>query len=238
MLSPRGRCVDPTAIPPDGLVAYALGEAGPAVAGHVERCPACGPTARRELRLHSLLRAALFRRSCPPSLTIGEYVTDTLAPLERQQIAGHLLDCPHCQAESRDFATFLAQPDQPAPDSGLLGALRRLIARPLANPAPVLAGLRATGDEENLTAYTAGGLRIMVGVSRHGGANVVVGWLEPAPEADAPATAFLYADDVPLQEEEVDELGNFLFMHVPAGAYRVEVRRGNTVIVIDPVRAP
>ena len=34
-------CVDPSAIVPDDHLAYARGEAGPAVAQHMDACPAC-----------------------------------------------------------------------------------------------------------------------------------------------------------------------------------------------------
>jgi hypothetical protein len=184
----------------------------------------------------------LFRRSCPPTLTIGEYVHGSLAPEAARDLVAHLSDCPHCRAEQRRFAELLAEPDVPPQGSpaatavaGVIAGLRRLLVEPLRGPAPVLAGLRGGGESGSMT-YEAEGLRLTVSVQRSArGGRVVAGLLEPGEEPLAAGSAALYAEDRLLQTEPVDDLGAFLFSGVTAGSYRLEVTVGDAVLVLEPL---
>src|SRR5205085_1394470 len=108
------------------------------------------------------LRTAFFRRTCPDSVRLGEYVLDLLPPEGRRAVAEHLLECPHCAAERRSLTAFLATPDPP-PAEGPFAALRRLVARVLPVPASALAALRGEGESNSLT-FEADGMRVIVSV--------------------------------------------------------------------------
>ena len=236
----RRGCVDPRAISPDGLMAWARGEAPPGVGEHIERCPACREQATKYAGIDHSLRTGLLRRTCPSSLTIGEYALGALPPSEMLSVAEHLVECPHCRAESRSFSTFLSEPDEPMPESGILGAVRRLLARPLAAPEPALVGMRGTEDEGTVT-YAANGLRLTVSVQPAGPGKpggVLVGLVQQDSESFTDASARLYAADRLLQREAVDDLGNFLFRDVAPGSYRIEVSVPDAIVEIDAVHVP
>jgi anti-sigma factor RsiW len=228
------RCIDPGDITDEALLAYARGEDGEGAA-HIARCPACLAEARAYARLEPLLSAGLYRRSCPDTLILGEYALDTLDPDARRQVAVHLVDCPHCLAESRDVRAFLAEPDPPAP-LGVVRTLRRILARRLEPLAPALAGLRG-GPAESVT-YETDDVSVTLDVQpgTRPAERVIAGLvLASGPLAGAPAT--LHQDDRLLQSETIDDLDAFLFAPVPPGAYRVELTLDDAVIVLDPVDA-
>jgi hypothetical protein len=237
MTNQTAHCVDPSGIRADDLVAYAWGEAGPAIVSHVDRCAACRDEAGAYARLDAALGARLFRRGCPESIIIGEYAMDLLASDTRRSVAEHLMECPYCLAESRDFKTFIGEP-KPGRGEGIPGKLRRIFAQPFTAPSPALAGLRGSGDSGSAT-YTAGGLRLTVSVqrgSRGTGGNVLVGLIEQDGDDHTGAHAQLFEGETLLQTEEVDDLGNFLFSGVPSGIFRIEVTVPTAIVVIDPVQ--
>src|SRR5687768_1014746 len=111
MTSSIPRCIDPAVVTKDDLVAFARGDAGPAAAAHIERCSSCRVHARFYRHADQVLLTALFRRGCPPALTLGEYAMDLLPVERRRLVAEHLVDCPHCLGESREIRTFMTEPD-------------------------------------------------------------------------------------------------------------------------------
>lgn len=244
------RCIEPGTVSPDDLVAFAHGEAPPVVWRHVDRCPSCQAVAGDYGRMARVLRAGLFRRSCPESIVLGEYAMGILPPTEAQQVAAHILECPHCGTETDSFRAFLATPDlDPAASpiaavtaaaTAVTGTLRRLFAVPSAPPTSAFAGLRGGGGTASMT-YSADGLHLTVSIqrsSRGAPGSVVIGLLEPGIEDYAGIVAELYAGDQLLQRQEVDDLGNFLFNSVSAGTYRIEVTVPAAIVVIDPLEIP
>jgi hypothetical protein len=227
-----GRCIDPAAITADDRIAYARGEAQPSIIAHIAHCPACDREVAGYARVERLFRRALFRRSCPDSIVLGEYALTVLSPEDRRRVAEHLIDCAHCRDEVAGFGTFLTETDvNPAPSA--MGLLRRLIARALPSPAPALSGLRGDGESGSVT-YEAGGVRLTVSVQsgpRPGAGNVLVGLVEQSPRAGGVAT--LYQDGAVVAREDVDEIGHFLFEGIPNGSYRVEVSVPPLVVVIE-----
>jgi len=233
-----GGCVDPRAVSADDLIAWARGEAPPRVGEHLDACPACREQASSYADTDRLLRHELFRRTCPSSITIGEYALGVLPSTQMLSLADHLIECPHCRAESRSFSSFLSEPDEPTPEPGILGAVRRLLARPLAAPEPALSGLRGTADESTTT-YAANGLRLTVSVQPAGPGKlggVLVGLLQQDSDSYEGASARLYSGDRLLKREPVDDLGNFLFLNVSPGDYRIEIAVPEAIVEIDMLR--
>ncbi len=230
-------CVDPNGITAEDLVAYAHGEARSAVVRHVAACAACGAEVRAAIRLDAVLQQRLFRRSCPPSVELGEYALDILAAGDRMRVASHMTDCPHCLAERDQFTSFLAVSES-APEPrpwGVVAAFRRLLATPLVPPASALAGLRGVGNTDSIT-YTAAGLRLTVSVQRaNRGGHLVAGLVDDGDSSGSDMIARLYAEDRLIQTEPVDDLGNFIFDNLSPGSYRIEVTIPVAIVVIDPV---
>jgi anti-sigma factor RsiW len=92
-------CIDPCALAPGDLMAYADGDARAHVAAHVARCPACAAEAAALRRASRRLAQALLRFTCPSPQTLGQYHLDLLSPEARTRIAAHALECHHCAAE-------------------------------------------------------------------------------------------------------------------------------------------
>ncbi|MCS6848638.1 MAG: zf-HC2 domain-containing protein [Anaerolineae bacterium] len=62
----------------------------------------------REHRLERALRVALFRRSCPDTMTLSDYQLGLLNSMEHARVHAHVARCPHCQAELARLDAFLA----------------------------------------------------------------------------------------------------------------------------------
>jgi hypothetical protein len=231
-------CVHPGEIAADDLVAYARGEAAPAVVAHVERCPACRDEAASYTRLDHVLSAGLFRLHCPETIVLGEYALGMLPPARAREIAEHLVECRHCLAERQSFGSYLAESDEvPLPGgAGVLTTLRRLLARPIVQPSALALGLRGSASDESTT-YEADGLHVTLSVQRaaRAGKAVLVGLVEEAASRGFGGRAILLAGDRELQAQAVDDLGNFVFEDVPSGSYRVEVTVPDAVVVLDAI---
>lgn len=237
MVRPSADCVAPEEIEAGDLVAFAQGEAGPSVTQHVDHCPACRGEAESFAGMQRLLTTKLFRQTCPPSLTIGEYAAELLPPEQRLVVAQHLAECHHCRDERRAFSAFLAEPDERIAQPSLVGVLRRIVATRLEALAPALNGLRGTSTSESIS-YDAEGTRLTMSVQRStrgSRGSVIVGLLQLDLESLDGSRVELFAGSQLLQAQDVDDLGNFLFEGVPTGTYRVEVTVPESVIVVDSV---
>lgn len=80
-------------------MAYVDGTAGKAVIRHIRRCPACAQQAEELAALQALLKAKLYRFSCPTSEQLIAYRQGELQGGEKLLAAQHLRQCPHCARE-------------------------------------------------------------------------------------------------------------------------------------------
>ncbi len=240
MTEATARCIDPAALSEDDIDRFVHGEAGEHVAGHVGRCPVCGDEARDYGALSRVLRAGLFRATCPDSLVLGEYALDLLPPAERQAAAAHMVECPRCLVELRSLTTALSEDDEPIAAPGVLGVVRRLAATLLPRTSGLALGLR--GGESDAQTYSVQGIvQLTVNVQRAApgaASSVISGLVQPgALDCEGVPVALFSGDDL-LYTEAVDDLGNFAFADVPSGLYRIEINVPATIVVIDPLRVP
>lgn len=234
------RCVAPSEISDEALLDYARGRGTARAAAHIQRCALCRGDAQQYALLEHGLHARLYRRTCPDTLTIGEYALGMLPQEQLLSIADHLVECPHCATESRDYTKFLSAPDDPPAERGVLATIRRLLARPLVAPDPVLAGLRGSGNGDSIT-YAAENLHIFVSIQRatRGSGFVLAGMLQTEDAGGAPsAEAHLLEGDRLLQTERIDEFGSFIFNAVPPATYRIEVHLPDTIVELESVTVP
>lgn len=108
-------CVRPGAVTDDDLLACACGEAPPAVVEHVMACPACRARVAAYATLDRRLLAGLLMPTCPPSLTLAEYLLDLLPTEQRAAVAEHIATCAQCSAMSRALRSWLGLPGTSAP---------------------------------------------------------------------------------------------------------------------------
>jgi anti-sigma factor RsiW len=119
------RCIQPGAVTEDDLVAYAYGEADPAVARHVRTCPACAAAAAEYERLQHHLGGLLYRVECPPAETLAEFQLRLLPAIEQARVAAHVRACPRCAAEVATLGEDLAAAATRRRDAAGPGASRR-----------------------------------------------------------------------------------------------------------------
>jgi hypothetical protein len=240
-------CIDPSALAPGDLMAYADGDAPANLAEHVAQCPFCAAEAAALRRVSRRLRQALFRFDCPSPQILGEYHLDLLSPEERTRIAAHELECPHCAAELQTLRSFLDAPlvgqdTTPAVMPGFaaaaMGGLRRVVAPLLTPPAaPAYAGLRGAA-EDTVKTYQAGDLTITLTATpaaRHGRVSLTGLLLSESAGLDefAGAEVRLIAPGGAPETTEVDDLGNFVFDDLVPGAYRVELELEDRIVIED-----
>ncbi|HEV8637345.1 MAG TPA: hypothetical protein VG370_24250 [Chloroflexota bacterium] len=239
-------CMEPGAVTPEELVAHADGQAPAHILAHLRRCPSCRAEAGSYAAWQGALRRGLHRFDCPSAHALGEYQLEVLPAEEGRRIAAHAAECPRCAEELRMLRSFLAV--EPEPAVGLVDRGRRLVARLIPTPlSPAQAGLRGTASASSQT-YQADGIGVALtpipapgtrstGPSGWGrGAFIGLVWSEGPAGARLGGVAQLVASDGLSHEAPIDELGNFAFEDVAAGAGQLELRLGDTVVVVEDVR--
>lgn len=81
------------------LLAYLDHEADERVIAHVQQCPACRMRAESLERTQLVLRANLYRASCPSTAQLRDFFYQLLSSAHAESIALHLEACPHCTRE-------------------------------------------------------------------------------------------------------------------------------------------
>ena len=183
------------------------------------------------------LGRALFRFDCPSPLTLGEYDLELLGPEQRTAIAQHVLECHHCAEELALLRSFMAS--EPDWSPGLATQLRRLVAGLVAprgrSLQPGLAGLR---DLEVAPAAIYRAEDLSISLSRGPDEREVSGLVtrdRVGPEELAGAEVHLLAADGSRQVAQLGPAGDFGFLDVPAGAFDLELRLLDRVVVVTGV---
>lgn len=231
-------CIDPGAVSPEDLLAYAEGDGDGRTAAHVASCPWCAAEAASFAALDRTLTARLWRADCPATLTLGDYVLDLLHPQEDLGVRAHVAACPHCTAELDELRTALVG-DPLAELAAAPGPLARLVMRLL--PAPghglAFAGVRGAGTATRT--YEAGQLTItltvepvaergrrrwsLAGLVLHeGGEQLPEGILVRVVRSGAVAA-----------EAVLDDLGNFVIGGLEDGVYDLELNLPDRVLAVE-----
>ena len=125
-------CVRLTKLIDGELLAYLAGDADATTTAHLAACPECQQRATALATQEHRLTVRLYRRDCPPSLTLSEYELGLLSATESRTIAHHLRRCLHCAKELQILTNYLADVASTidmAPTEGLFERARVLVAR-------------------------------------------------------------------------------------------------------------
>ena len=125
-------CVRLTKLSDSALLAYLAGDADAAISTHLSICHECRQRAAALAAQERRLTVNLYRRDCPPSLTLGEYQLGLLSASESRTIAQHLRLCPRCTGELQSLTDYLADVAptlEIEPTTGLLERARILVAQ-------------------------------------------------------------------------------------------------------------
>jgi hypothetical protein len=235
-------CISPPALDEGQLLAYIDGEAGTAVASHVEACPDCRERAQALAQLQNALQARLYRLTCPAPETLGDYQLSLLAVEQAIQIAQHLQECPHCTREIAQLREYLREPELPF-SSSAWEPLKVLVARMSgdrgeAGGRPLANALR--GVDEGPMTFEAEGVLIVLDLQPASRGGWKIHGQVAAEEQDrwTGAQVELRQADKTLMATGIDELGAFQFDQVPAGPAELYLLPEDGPVVIANLEFP
>lgn len=172
------------------------------------------------------LKAALYRISCPDSATLGNFHLGLLPETAAHSIADHLAICPLCTQEIAQLEMFLAETAvslQPSTAERIKIWLAKRIPsggqtrNVLGQPAFAL-----RGSSSGPLMYEAGDAQLSLEIQddpEHPGRKSILGLvLGIATEA---VEARLLQNDAVVTAVTLDEIGNFTFANLAAGAYEL-----------------
>lgn len=187
-------------------------------ARHLEGCQHCRAKAGALDRFQKRLTTRLYRSTCPSPMELGEFHLGMLRASQRLYIGQHLRECPHCAQETSQLEGYLGDLSRP----GLLATAKVFIAQLVSGReaigAPDYAGLR--GEGEGPVLYQADDIPIMIQVHddmEKPGLRSLLGLV-----AGLKAYGFMmeaYQQGNLINTTFIDEIGNFLFTHLPPGFY-------------------
>jgi hypothetical protein len=194
------------------------------------------PHASTPERLEAGLRQKLYRFDCPSAHQLGEYAIDMVGSAERVAIAQHALDCHECAAELGVLRDYMAS-ESPVVES-LAARARRVVAQLFSPPATGGAfalGLRGS----DTTASTIFRVEdVSVSLIQGPGEGELTGMVArdiTGPETLVGAEIYLVNADGARQVATVGPAGDFGIAALPAGAYELELRLFDRVVVIPGV---
>jgi hypothetical protein len=216
-------CISSPALDDSQIIRYVEGESDETVVAHINECAFCSEKASQWALLQNRVKKALYRVSCPTSMELGEYHLGLLPSSQVLVVDKHLRECPLCRREAAELQDFLT-----APEAGLLGTLKVLIAR-LINQTengytPASVALR--GAAKGPLTFETDGVAITLDV-------------QPDPNGHISLLGQLAADDqdqwtgakVELQQADssqltasMDDLGAFRFEGVYPGAIQITIK--------------
>ncbi len=172
------------------------------------------------------LKAALYRISCPDSATLGNYHLGLLAETAAQPIAAHVAICPLCTQEIAQLEMFMVETAvslQPSTAERIKVWLAKRIpssGQPRNMPGQPAFALR--GSSSGPLMYEAGDAQLSLEVQddpEHPGRKSILG-LVLGIAAESVEARLLQGDEV-VTAVTLNELGNFTFANLPAGAYEL-----------------
>ena len=239
------KCIAPSKISDEQLLAYNDDEADQTTLDHVRRCPYCAERARAIAADQLVLRALFFRAECPDAHTLGEFHLGLLSADEQAAIKNHLRTCADCAAEIVDLDHFLQVAPSDPGTAPLQRKLKRMVARltPVypgsegQQPAPAFRGAAAAPAD----VYLAEDIKVVVGLEADGlraGRKMLLGFTarEGKPlESLSGAHVQLSHRGATVALEQVDALGNFVFSDLTSGEYELLLFTDQEQVVIEAI---
>ena len=181
-----------------------------------------------------LLRAILYRYSCPPPERLALYQLNLLSAKERIVIARHVRECPHCARELLELARAERQ-------LSFIEKLRQAAQVFEAVPVsvPVVQGVPARGLVPTLTRFSVGELQLHLGLQpgTHRGVRTLIGRLvHPDPSRlPVPGSEVWLMRGDEAWATPLEYGGVFAFEGVEPGEYDVGLEWEDRLVVIRGV---
>lgn len=240
-------CVAPQEIKEGDLLAFAEGEAPPAVRAHIARCLYCTQEVAALQQMDSLFAAALYRPDCPETDQLLRYQAGLLSQTETKRIKQHVKGCHDCQAE---LAELVGEPSlsrltrlATAVSQSLKEAGKQVIDAVLlaSQPRPALA-LR--GESQQHAVYQAGPYQIVLAkVPPLAAGPGVLGWqiegqLMAANGGELNGRVSLQWGEEPIASDNLDEFGYFVLEQVPPGTYTLQIELASSLVSLADLTIP
>lgn len=230
------KCITSPALDNVEIAMYVDGEADEAVVAHIQQCPFCSERARQWTLLQNSVRKQSYRVDCPTPMDLGEYHLGYLPDPQELVIARHVQDCLLCRREVAILEDFLSNL---APDTGLLGAAKVLIARLMGaqaenNLTPVTPALR--GEAKGPLTFEVDGIVIVLDVQpANAGMFNILGQVAADDQDQWTEAVVELRRNHELQcSATVDDLGAFRCEEVIAGEQELRIRsRDSSQVVLS-----
>jgi hypothetical protein len=186
--------------------------------------------------LEAGLTQKLYRFDCPSAHELGEYAIDMVSPADRLAVAQHTLECAECTAELGVLRAFMVAE---APVVENFGArARRVVAQLLSSPTTGALALGLRGSEAlSSTIYRVEDVSIsLIQGPDEGELTGMVARDVTGPETVVGTDIYLVDADGARRVATIGAAGDFGIAALPNGAYELELRLPDRVVVIPGVR--
>jgi hypothetical protein len=239
------KCIAPSAISEEQLLAYVDGEADTDTIAHIQSCAHCAQRVQAYTTDQARLRFVFHRIECPDAHTLAEYHAGLLPAEQQTAVENHLKICVACSREIADLDRFLTEVPLIPISQTLVGHVKRIIARKIPTPTdsmlqqPALAFRGATSAPPDV--YQADDIKLMVGLEADGlqaGRKMILGLTSREGQSVASlagAQVQLRRGETIVAVEEVDNLGNFVFTGLLSGNYELILTTNQEQVIIETV---
>jgi anti-sigma factor RsiW len=226
------KCITSPALENVEIARYVDGEADEAVVVHIQQCPFCSERARQWTLLQNRLKKQFYRVNCPTPMQLGDYHLGLLPAPQALVISGHLRECLLCKREVAVLEDFL---NSLAPESGLFGAAKVLVARLMGSQAENGLAPALRGEAKGPLTFEADGIVIVLDIqpTKEGKASIFGQVAADDQDQWTGALVELRKDDQLQASTEVDDLGTFQYTSVTPGGQELRIwpQAGPVVIV-------
>jgi anti-sigma factor RsiW len=229
------KCIDPPELEEELLLAYINEQASKEVQAHLARCPHCAARADAYRRTRALLRATLYRHSCPAPEHLALYQLNLLPSAERLILAKHVRVCPHCKRELEELAR---EGDRPSLLERLRQAADVIEATLLPAPRLQVAPLRGALPELQCFRSKEVDIHLSVQPGHSRGTRTIMGRLVPLGKTASPTTDrevwLMHGDEAWVAS--VEDEGVFTFQGIEPGEYSIGLEWDGQAVLIREVR--
>lgn len=151
-------CIFPPELNEAQILAYLNGATDKQVIHHLERCPYCREKMEALDTLGKQLAGRFYRVTCPAPLDLGEYLLGMMSDARAQEIAKHIVECPHCAVEFKELRDASRQ-EFPSREEKPIGDTLKGLWHNLAD---VLTGRLVTGPTLGMVGVRGSGRRPLI----------------------------------------------------------------------------
>lgn len=215
------------------LLAYLDNKVDADTFAQIKHSPASLKRAKALAKETQFLAQQLFRRTCPSSNTLGDYVLNILDAKVVSTVDTHLRDCPHCTYELIQHQSFIGAAIEPLPSTS--SRLKIFFANLLT---PLQEGIAPTfavrGGQNTTKIFQSAEHQISLTVqpdSKEQSTMAILGFV--IGELASTTEIHLWHNSLLVSTIIADELGSFRIGELRSGIYEIIIRNKHFAIHIE-----